>query len=163
MSLFVRIVPILSALLIAAPFSTAAANDWSAPATRLGTSPAPMPAAETSASQGGPLRAAQHGGAVPTPGTPRPAMWRHLDVIEALEASGYAVLSVRETLLNRVRIRARSAFHLREIVISRASGSILRDVVLETYAATPEEIDRRMRAMPGMQVPGEVIDRSLLP
>lgn len=59
--------------------------------------------------------------------------YRYLEVIDALDRTGYQILSVSDTLLNRVRIRARSVTHLREIVISRATGSILRDVVLERY------------------------------
>lgn len=137
------------------------AGEHSGPATRLGTSPAQIITADSSRDSGA-LRSAQHGAAAVAP-APRAPMWRHLDVIEALEAGGYAVLSVREMLLNRVRIRARNALHLREIVISRASGSILRDVVLETYVATPDEIDRRLRAIPGLQLQEGAIDRSLLP
>ena len=129
---------------------------------RLGTSPAQMIVTDSSRDPAV-LRSVQHNAASGVSPAPRAPMWRHLDVIEALEASGYAVLSVRETLLNRVRIRARNALHLREIVISRASGSILRDVVLETYVATPDEMDRRLRAIPGLQLPEGAIDRGLLP
>lgn len=67
------------------------------------------------------------------PAPPQPPRFRHLDVIRTLEASGYTILSVRETLLNRIRIQARNEIHLREIVISRSTGNILRDVALETY------------------------------
>lgn len=59
--------------------------------------------------------------------------WRYIDVLEALDSEGYTIVSVTDTLLNRVKIRARSRQHLREIVVSRASGQILRDAVIETY------------------------------
>lgn len=67
------------------------------------------------------------------PAPQQPPRFRHLDVIRTLEASGYIIISVRETLLNRIRIQARNDMHLREIVISRSTGNILRDVALETY------------------------------
>ncbi len=63
----------------------------------------------------------------------RPPEYRYLDVIDALDQEGYQILSVTTTLLNRVRIQARNDMHLREIVISRASGTILRDAILERY------------------------------
>ncbi|WP_146636306.1 hypothetical protein [Nioella nitratireducens] len=63
----------------------------------------------------------------------RPPEYRYLDVIDALDRDGYQILSVTTTLLNRVRIQARNDMHLREIVISRASGTILRDAILERY------------------------------
>lgn len=61
----------------------------------------------------------------------RPPEYRYLDVIDALDESGYQILSTSRTLLNRVRIRASNGVHLREIIISRASGAILRDAILE--------------------------------
>ena len=56
--------------------------------------------------------------------------FRYLDVIDALDRAGYNILSVGTTLLNRVRIRARNDQHVREIVVSRATGEILRDAVV---------------------------------
>jgi hypothetical protein len=55
----------------------------------------------------------------------------------ALDRSGYEIVSVTDTMLNRVKIRARNTYHLREIVVSRASGAILRDGLVESYA-TPQ-------------------------
>lgn len=63
----------------------------------------------------------------------RAPQFRYLDVIDALDAEGYQILSLTNTLLNRVRIQARNSVHLREIIISRASGTILRDAILEYY------------------------------
>lgn len=59
--------------------------------------------------------------------------FRYLDVIEALDDAGYRILSVGTTLLNRVRIRASNDRHVREIVVSRSTGEILRDAVLQTH------------------------------
>lgn len=59
--------------------------------------------------------------------------WVYLDVLRALENQGYRILSVRETLLNRILIRADNPLHLREIIVSRTHGQILRDIALETY------------------------------
>lgn len=59
--------------------------------------------------------------------------WRYIEILEALDTEGYTIISVTDTLLNRVKIRARNSQHLREIVVSRASGQILRDAVIETY------------------------------
>ncbi|WP_139257520.1 hypothetical protein [Natronohydrobacter thiooxidans] len=60
---------------------------------------------------------------------------RYLDVILALRNQGYRILSVRETFLRRVLIRVENPVHLREIVVSRASGSILRDIIVEEYTS----------------------------
>lgn len=60
-----------------------------------------------------------------------------LAIIEALSNAGYDILSADVTLLNRVRIRADNGSHLREIVVSRASGRVLRDVVVETRLPAP--------------------------
>lgn len=155
--------PLTLRLAIALPGPALA--DLLAPATRLGVAAVPVPSlALPDATATAPLAQVELlSSDAPPPAIPREPRLRHLDVIEALEANGYVLLSVRETLLNRVRIRARNALHLREIVISRASGSILRDVVLETYAASPAEIDQRLRALPGAQSPAGAIDPSLLP
>lgn len=59
--------------------------------------------------------------------------WVYLDVLRALEDQGYRILSVQETMLNRILIRADNPLHLREIIVSRANGQILRDIALETY------------------------------
>lgn len=60
-----------------------------------------------------------------------------LSVIDALDANGYRIVSVNTTLLNRIRIQAQNEWHLREIVMSQASGQILRDAILEEFKAAP--------------------------
>jgi hypothetical protein len=59
--------------------------------------------------------------------------FRYLDVIKALDDAGYRIMSVSSTLLNRVRIRAQNDQHLREVIVSRSTGTVLRDALLETY------------------------------
>lgn len=73
--------------------------------------------------------------------------WRYIDVLEALDAEGYTIVSVTDTLLNRVKIRARNRQHLREIVVSRASGQILRDAIIETYDYRPTGPERALDLM----------------
>ncbi len=73
--------------------------------------------------------------------------WRYIDILEALDSEGYTIVSVTDTLLNRVKIRARSRQHLREIVVSRASGQILRDAVIETYDYRPTGPERSLNLM----------------
>ncbi|GGH50315.1 hypothetical protein GVY41_05360 [Frigidibacter albus] len=73
--------------------------------------------------------------------------WRYIDILEALDGEGYTIVSVTDTLLNRVKIRARSREHLREIVVSRASGQILRDAVIETYDYRPAGPERSLDLM----------------
>ncbi|MBF9033966.1 hypothetical protein HKCCE2091_06925 [Rhodobacterales bacterium HKCCE2091] len=53
------------------------------------------------------------------------------EILAALDAQGYQIVSVSSTWLNRVRIRARNSEHVREIIVSRASGEILRDALLD--------------------------------
>lgn len=77
----------------------------------------------------------------------------YFDVIDALDRNGYQIVSVTNTMLNRVVIRARNEHHLREIVLSRASGHILRDGIMENYlppdAAPPVPIERILRNTEG--------------
>lgn len=73
--------------------------------------------------------------------------WRYIDVLEALDTEGYTIVSVTDTLLNRVKIRARNRQHLREIVVSRASGQILRDAVIDTYDYRPSGPERSLDLM----------------
>lgn len=80
----------------------------------------------------------------------------YVQVIDALSLNGYQIVSVTDTMLNRVKIRARNASHLREIVVSRASGHVLRDALVERYA-TPQTpavvqmvpLEQIMRNAPG--------------
>lgn len=133
---------ILSALFL----SMVRADAFSVPPTRA-SAPVEIRDVTPNSRVTAPVRIVQAGAA--SSGTPRPPQERYLDVIDALETAGYTLLSVRETMLNRVQIRARNALHLREIVLSRASGDILRDVALETYTTGPDEMERRLRDLPG--------------
>lgn len=54
-------------------------------------------------------------------------------IAKALEMDGYQILDVRRTLLNRAMIHASNEDHLREIVVSRSSGQVLRDVIIEEF------------------------------
>lgn len=56
-------------------------------------------------------------------------------VTAALEGQGYRVEKVRRSLLGRVIITARNAAHVREVVMSRATGEILSDQIIETVVA----------------------------
>jgi hypothetical protein len=58
----------------------------------------------------------------------------YLDVMANLEAAGYTVVKTKTTFLGRVQITARNATHLREVVVSRATGEVKSDVILETFA-----------------------------
>jgi len=57
----------------------------------------------------------------------------YIAVLQTLEQRGYSIVEVSSTLLNRLRIWAENNVHRREIVVSRANGRILRDVIVETY------------------------------
>lgn len=58
----------------------------------------------------------------------------YLDVMANLEAAGYTVVETKTTFLGRVQITARNAAHLREVVVSRATGEVKSDMILETFA-----------------------------
>lgn len=58
----------------------------------------------------------------------------YLDVMANLEAAGYSVVETKTTFLGRVQITARNAAHLREVVVSRATGEVKSDVIVETFA-----------------------------
>lgn len=64
------------------------------------------------------------------PATP---LWAGPDVadpvIERIETQGYTVDDVRRTWLGRIVITARNDSHLREIVLNRRSGEVLRDAL----------------------------------
>jgi hypothetical protein len=57
----------------------------------------------------------------------------YLDVMANLEAAGYTVVETKTTFLGRVQITARNAAHLREVVVSRSTGEVKSDVILETF------------------------------
>lgn len=67
----------------------------------------------------------------------------YIAVLQTLEQRGYSIVEVSSTLLNRLRIWAENNVHRREIVVSRANGRILRDVIVKTYenaGANPQVI-----------------------
>lgn len=57
-------------------------------------------------------------------------------VIAALELQGYEISDTRRSLLGRVIITAQNDVHVREIVMSRATGEILSDQVVDLMANT---------------------------
>ncbi|MFN3663783.1 MAG: hypothetical protein ACK4TM_13640 [Yoonia sp.] len=63
---------------------------------------------------------------------------RYRKIVLALDRDGYTIETVRQTVLNRALIRARNQYHLREIVVSRASGQVLRDVIIEEFETNRE-------------------------
>ena len=56
-------------------------------------------------------------------------------VIAALELQGYEISDTRRSLLGRVIITAQNDIHVREIVMSRATGEILSDQVVDLMAS----------------------------
>lgn len=63
-------------------------------------------------------------------------------VVARIEAEGYTVSDVRRTWLGRIVITARSATYLRETVLNRTSGEVLRDQLfpLDNSAPIPPTI-----------------------
>lgn len=57
----------------------------------------------------------------------------YVDVIANLEGTGYQIVDMRSTFLGRIKLRARNAIHMREIVVSRSTGEILSDVIIAIY------------------------------
>ncbi len=60
----------------------------------------------------------------------------YTQVIFNLEDEGYQVVELTSTLLGRVRIVARNKVHLREVVVSRATGEIKSDIILKIFTTT---------------------------
>lgn len=58
----------------------------------------------------------------------------HLDVIAQLEAVGYTILDTKTTLLGRIHIYAKNDAHVREVVVSRWTGEVKYDLIVETFA-----------------------------
>lgn len=56
-------------------------------------------------------------------------------LIKLLQRNGYDIQSVDVTFLNRARIIAANRWHRREVIVSRTSGEILRDVLLDDSGA----------------------------
>ena len=59
-------------------------------------------------------------------------------VIGALKKQGYTIVRVNTTWLNRVLIRAKNEYVLREIVVSPATGDILRDAIVRRLRPLPK-------------------------
>lgn len=57
------------------------------------------------------------------------ASLEYQNVISNLQSEGYKIIKVSRTLLGRIRIVARNGDHTREVVVSRTTGEIKRDVV----------------------------------
>lgn len=58
----------------------------------------------------------------------------HNDVINGLQATDYAIEDVSTTLLGRTKITANNGIHRREVVVSRSTGEILSDVLMDIPA-----------------------------
>ncbi|MBF9034698.1 hypothetical protein HKCCE2091_10640 [Rhodobacterales bacterium HKCCE2091] len=56
---------------------------------------------------------------------------RDRDILRALAAHGYAIVSIRDTWPGRTRITATNGFHTREVILSRSTGEVLRDMLVE--------------------------------
>ena len=63
------------------------------------------------------------------------AQQTYSDVIAQLQDVGYRIVEVKSTFLGRIRILARNKVHLREVIVSRSTGEIKRDVILELIVA----------------------------
>ena len=59
----------------------------------------------------------------------------YLDVIAQLEASGYTLDKVEKTFLGRMKITARNRAHVRELVVSRSTGEVMRDAIIRIFAS----------------------------
>lgn len=55
-------------------------------------------------------------------------------IMAELEATGYQVIEVSTTFLGRIRILASNSENMREIVVSRSTGEVKRDVIVEVFA-----------------------------
>lgn len=58
----------------------------------------------------------------------------YLDVVAGLEAEGYVIRDIQTTWLGRIKILAASRANLREVVVSRTTGEIMSDVIIEVFA-----------------------------
>jgi hypothetical protein len=93
---------------------------------------AAVPAASTSFAQARHSDVSSSGGAS---GSVVIAQQTYIDVMAGLEAAGYEIVEAKSTFLGRVKIMARNAEHMREIVVSRATGEVKRDVIVELFVA----------------------------
>jgi hypothetical protein len=58
----------------------------------------------------------------------------YLDVVTSLKAEGYEITDVSKTWLGRIKIVATSKANLREVIVSRTTGEVLSDVIVDVYA-----------------------------
>lgn len=58
----------------------------------------------------------------------------YADVISALRSDGYRIVSVDRTFLGRIRIVAQNNRHVREVIVSRSTGEIKSNMVIEVLA-----------------------------
>lgn len=58
----------------------------------------------------------------------------HVDIIASLEASGYQIIETKTTLFGRIHIYAKNDAHIREVVVSRWTGEVKYDLIVETFA-----------------------------
>ncbi len=73
----------------------------------------------------------------------------YLDVIVQLEANGYTLDSVEKTLLGRMKITAHNRVHVRELVVSRSTGEVMRDTVVRIFADADGEANGAAGASAG--------------
>lgn len=57
-------------------------------------------------------------------------------VVAELQAAGYQVIDMSRTLLGRIRLTLQNAFETRQIVVSRSTGEVMYDAVIETEGET---------------------------
>ncbi len=62
------------------------------------------------------------------------AQQSYANVITQLQSGGYQIVEVRSTFLGRIRILARNKVHLREVIVSRSTGEVKRDVIVQILA-----------------------------
>ncbi len=66
----------------------------------------------------------------------------YTDVVNGLTATNYEIEGVSTTLLGRTRIMANNGQHRREVIVSRSTGEILSDVLLD-LPADPQAVARQ--------------------
>jgi hypothetical protein len=76
----------------------------------------------------------------------------YLDVVAQLEQRGYSVIAIERTLLGRMKVRARNEAHLRELVVSRHTGEVMHDIIVQVYA----ENDTKAETADGAEATGDV-------
>jgi hypothetical protein len=64
------------------------------------------------------------------------------DVVNGLTATNYEIEEIGTTLLGRTRILANNGLHRREVVVSRTTGEVLSDMVLD-MPNDPQAVARR--------------------